>query len=43
VLELGLDEALDWVDNGRIQDAKTIILLLIARIKNWFDAEQKDF
>jgi GDP-mannose pyrophosphatase NudK len=36
VLELGLDEALDWVDNGCIQDAKTIILLLMAQIKGWF-------
>ncbi len=36
VVELGLDEALDWIDNGRIQDAKTIILLLLAQTKNWF-------
>jgi hypothetical protein len=30
-----LDEALDWIDNGRIQDAKTIILLLLAQTKGW--------
>jgi len=35
VVELGLDEALDWIDNGRIQDAKTIILLLLAQTKGW--------
>jgi GDP-mannose pyrophosphatase NudK len=35
VIELGLDEALDWIDNGRIQDAKTIILLLLAQTKGW--------
>jgi nudix-type nucleoside diphosphatase (YffH/AdpP family) len=35
VVELGLDEALDWIDNGRIQDAKTIILLLLAQTKDW--------
>jgi nudix-type nucleoside diphosphatase (YffH/AdpP family) len=33
VVELGLDEALEWIDNGRIQDAKTIILLLLAQTK----------
>jgi nudix-type nucleoside diphosphatase (YffH/AdpP family) len=36
VIELGLDEALDWIDSGRIQDAKTIILLLLAQTKGWF-------
>jgi nudix-type nucleoside diphosphatase (YffH/AdpP family) len=35
VIELGFDEALDWIDNGRIQDAKTIILLLLAQTKGW--------
>ena len=35
VIELGLDEALDWIGNGRIQDAKTIILLLLAQTKDW--------
>jgi len=35
VIELGLDEALDCIDNGRIQDAKTIILLLLAQTKGW--------
>jgi nudix-type nucleoside diphosphatase (YffH/AdpP family) len=35
VIELGLREALDWIDNGRIQDAKTIILLLLAQTKGW--------
>jgi GDP-mannose pyrophosphatase NudK len=35
MIELGLDEALDWIDNGRIQDAKTIILLLLAQTKGW--------
>jgi 8-oxo-dGTP pyrophosphatase MutT (NUDIX family) len=29
VVELTLNEALAWIDNGRIQDAKTIILLLL--------------
>jgi nudix-type nucleoside diphosphatase (YffH/AdpP family) len=43
VIEVPLKEALRWIDNGRIQDAKTIILLLIAQIKNWFDAEDKHF
>jgi GDP-mannose pyrophosphatase NudK len=41
VVELGLDEALDWIDNGRIQDAKTISLLLMAQIKNWFGETRK--
>ena len=36
MIELGLDEALDWIDNGRIQDAKTILLLLLAQTKDWF-------
>jgi nudix-type nucleoside diphosphatase (YffH/AdpP family) len=36
VVELSLAEALDWIDNGRIQDAKTIILLLLAQRKGWF-------
>jgi nudix-type nucleoside diphosphatase (YffH/AdpP family) len=36
VIELGLDEALAWIDNGRIQDAKTIILLLLAQTSGWF-------
>jgi nudix-type nucleoside diphosphatase (YffH/AdpP family) len=35
VIELGLNEALDWIDSGRIQDAKTIILLLLAQTKGW--------
>jgi GDP-mannose pyrophosphatase NudK len=35
VIELGLEEALDWIDSGRIQDAKTIILLLLAQTKGW--------
>jgi hypothetical protein len=30
-----LDEALEWIDNGRIQDAKTIILLLLTQTKGW--------
>jgi GDP-mannose pyrophosphatase NudK len=30
VLELTLAEALDWINDGRIQDGKTIILLLFA-------------
>ena len=36
VVELGLDEALAWIDNGRIQDAKTIVLLLLAQTRGWF-------
>jgi nudix-type nucleoside diphosphatase (YffH/AdpP family) len=35
VVELGLDEALAWIDNGRIKDAKTIILLLLAQSRSW--------
>jgi GDP-mannose pyrophosphatase NudK len=36
VVELRLEEALGWIDDGRIQDAKTIILLLLAQTKGWF-------
>jgi GDP-mannose pyrophosphatase NudK len=36
VVELRLEEALSWIDQGRIQDAKTIILLLLAQTKDWF-------
>jgi GDP-mannose pyrophosphatase NudK len=36
VVELTLDEALAWIEDGRIQDAKTIILLLLAQTKDWF-------
>jgi nudix-type nucleoside diphosphatase (YffH/AdpP family) len=35
VIELSLEEALAWIDDGRIQDAKTIILLLLAQRKDW--------
>jgi GDP-mannose pyrophosphatase NudK len=35
VIELGLEEALDWIDSGRIQDAKTLILLLLAQTRGW--------
>jgi GDP-mannose pyrophosphatase NudK len=36
VIELTLEEALTWIGDGRIQDAKTIILLLLAQTKDWF-------
>jgi nudix-type nucleoside diphosphatase (YffH/AdpP family) len=36
VVELSLQEALKWIDDGRIQDAKTIILLLLAQSRSWF-------
>jgi GDP-mannose pyrophosphatase NudK len=35
VIELTLEEALEWIDGGQIQDAKTIILLLLAQRKEW--------
>jgi GDP-mannose pyrophosphatase NudK len=35
VIELTLEEALGWIDDGQIQDAKTIILLLLAQRKEW--------
>ena len=38
VLELGIDEALDMVADGRIADAKTIMLLQYAAMKNIFAA-----
>jgi nudix-type nucleoside diphosphatase (YffH/AdpP family) len=37
VLELSLGDALEWIDDGRIQDAKTIILLLLAQRKRWLE------
>jgi nudix-type nucleoside diphosphatase (YffH/AdpP family) len=43
VVELPLKEALNWIDDGRIQDAKTIILLLLAQAKDWFGEAHKDF
>jgi len=42
VIELTLAEALGWVDDGRIQDAKTIILLLLAQRKGWLEVDLKD-
>jgi GDP-mannose pyrophosphatase NudK len=36
-VELPLEEALNWIDDGRIQDAKTIILLLLAQRKRWLE------
>ena len=39
VIELTLAEALGWVDDGRIQDAKTIILLLLAQRKGWLEGD----
>jgi nudix-type nucleoside diphosphatase (YffH/AdpP family) len=42
VIELTLDEALGWVDDGRIQDAKTIILLLLAQRKGWLEVDLRD-
>jgi len=33
VLELGFDEALTMIDNGRIVEAKTIMLLQYAALK----------
>ena len=42
VIELTLAEALGWVDDGRIQDAKTIILLLLAQRKGWLEVASKD-
>lgn len=35
VIELTLEKALAWIDEGRIQDAKTIILLLLTQRKGW--------
>jgi GDP-mannose pyrophosphatase NudK len=35
VIELTLGEALRWIDEGRIQDAKTIILLLLTQRNGW--------
>jgi GDP-mannose pyrophosphatase NudK len=37
VVELTLKQALEWIDAGRIQDGKTIILLLLAQRKGWLD------
>jgi GDP-mannose pyrophosphatase NudK len=37
VVELTLPEALEWIEDGRIQDAKTIILLLLAHRKGWLE------
>lgn len=34
-IELTLEKALAWIDEGRIQDAKTIILLLLTQRKGW--------
>jgi len=42
VIELTLAEALGWVDDGRIQDAKTIILLLLAQRKGWLEVDPGD-
>jgi len=42
VIELTLAEALGWVDDGRIQDAKTIILLLLAQRKGWLEVDLRD-
>jgi nudix-type nucleoside diphosphatase (YffH/AdpP family) len=42
VIELTLVEALGWVDDGRIQDAKTIILLLLAQRKGWLEVDPGD-
>src|SRR5215469_3065449 len=42
VIELTLAEALGWVDDGRIQDAKTIILLLLAQGKGWLEVDLRD-
>jgi 8-oxo-dGTP pyrophosphatase MutT (NUDIX family) len=36
-VELPLEEALNWIGDGRIQDAKTIILLLLAQRKRWLE------
>ena len=38
VLELALDEALDWIADGRIRDAKTIILLQYVALQLFADA-----
>jgi hypothetical protein len=38
VLELTLAEALEWIGDGRIQDGKTIILLLLAAKRRTIDA-----
>ncbi|MBM7806363.1 nudix-type nucleoside diphosphatase (YffH/AdpP family) [Geodermatophilus bullaregiensis] len=40
VLELGIDEALAWVDDGRIADAKTILLLQWAVLRGPFRDRQ---
>ena len=37
VVELTLKQALEWIDAGRIQDGKTIILLLLALRKGWLE------
>jgi nudix-type nucleoside diphosphatase (YffH/AdpP family) len=42
VIELTLAEALGWVDDGRIQDAKTIILLLLAQRRCWLEVDSTD-
>ena len=42
VLELTLNDALEWIDDGRIQDAKTIILLLLAQTKGWLGIQNQD-
>jgi GDP-mannose pyrophosphatase NudK len=42
VIELTLAEALGWVDDGRIQDAKTIILLFLAQRKGWLEVDLRD-
>jgi GDP-mannose pyrophosphatase NudK len=36
VIELPLKEALKWIDDGRIRDAKTTILLLLVEMRGWF-------
>jgi len=42
VMELTLAEALGWIDDGRIQDAKTIILLLLAQRNDWLAGVAKE-
>jgi hypothetical protein len=41
-MELTLAEALGWIDDGRIQDAKTIILLLLAQRNGWLGEVPKE-
>ena len=41
VLEVGFDEALAWVDDGRIADAKTILLLQWAALRGPFRDRQR--